>query len=93
MPQTHAAFAAPMTELERLVKAGKLHHGGHPLLRMAMDHLVVDVDSQGDAKPNKSRAHEKIDPAVAVLMALEFAMRHVTAREPDYTLMICGGRR
>ena len=33
MPQTHAAFAAPMRELERLVKAGKLHHGGNPILR------------------------------------------------------------
>jgi phage terminase large subunit-like protein len=27
MPQTHTAFAAPMKELERLLRSGMLHHG------------------------------------------------------------------
>jgi phage terminase large subunit-like protein len=93
MPQTHAGFAAPMKELERLVKAGKLHHGSNPMLRMAIDHLVVDIDSNGDAKPAKTRAHEKIDPIVAVLMALELAIRHVAAPEPQFQIFMFGGRR
>jgi phage terminase large subunit-like protein len=92
-PQTHAAFAAPMREFERLVKAGRLHHGGNPVLRWAMDNLAVDVDSHGDAKPSKSRAVEKIDPVVAVLMALDAAMRHTRAAEPQYQVMFFGGRR
>lgn len=92
MPQTHAGFAAPMRELERLIAAGTLHHGDNPLLRMAIDHLVVDIDSHGDAKPSKTRAHEKIDPAVAVLMALELMIRHQPPPEPQYQAFVFGGR-
>ena len=58
---------------------------------MAIDHLVVDIDSHGDAKPSKTRGHEKIDPAVAVLMALELAIRHAPEPEKQYQVMILGG--
>lgn len=91
-PQTHAAFAAPMKELERLLKTGRLHHGGNPILRWAMDHLVVDIDSHGDSKPSKKRASEKIDPVVSLLMALDLAIRQAAApREP--MMFFIGGRR
>ena len=91
-PQTHAAFAAPMAEFERLVRAGKLHHGGNPVLRWAVHNLAIDVDSHGDAKPSKSRATEKIDPVVAVLMALDAGMRQpVPTPEPEYKLFFLGG--
>ena len=93
MSQTHASFAAPMKALERHVKAGTLHYGGHPLLRMAIDHLVVDIDSHGDAKPSKTRAHEKIDPAVALLMALELAIRHMAPPQPQYAMYFFGPPR
>jgi phage terminase large subunit-like protein len=86
-PQTHASFAAPMKELERLVKTGRLHHGGNPILRWAMDHLVVDIDSHGDAKPSKTRASEKIDPVVALTMALDLAIRQ-PPREPQFQMFI-----
>ncbi len=91
MSQTHAAYAAPMRELERLVKDGRLHHGGNPVLRWAIDHLVVDIDSNGDAKPSKIRGHEKIDPVVGVLMALDLAIRQGPQREPQ--IMVFGGLR
>ncbi|HTM33233.1 MAG TPA: terminase TerL endonuclease subunit [Vicinamibacterales bacterium] len=93
MPQTHAGFAAPMRERERLTKAAKLHHGGNPLLRFAIDHLVVDIDSNGDAKPAKSRAKEKIDPAVSLLMALDLAIREPVERESEHMLFFVGGTR
>lgn len=92
-PQTHAAFAAPMKELERLLKAGRLHHGGNPILRWAMDHLVVDIDSHGDAKPSKTRAMEKIDPVVGLLMAIDLAIRQQTVKPREPQMFFLSSRR
>ena len=75
MSQTHTAFAAPMRELERLVKAGTLHHGGNPILRWCMSNLVVRMDQDGGMKPDKRRSHEKIDAVVSLAMALDGAVR------------------
>ena len=75
MPQTHTAFAAPMKELERLLKSGMLHHGANPILRWCMANLVVKADHDGGLKPDKRRSHEKIDAVVALTMALDGVVR------------------
>ena len=75
MPQTHIAFAAPMKELERLLKSGMLHHGANPILRWRMANLVVKADHDGGLKPDKRRSHEKIDAVVALTMALDGVVR------------------
>jgi len=45
-------------------------------LRWNVDNLVVRQDPAGNIKPDKEKATNKIDGAVASIMALDRAIRH-----------------
>jgi phage terminase large subunit-like protein len=64
----HLAPAAK--EFERLVLAGQLRHDGNPILRWCVNNCAVDIDANGNLKPNKARSREKIDGVSAILTAL-----------------------
>ena len=62
-------------ELMKLVLEGKIAHGGHPVLRWMMDNIFIRQDPAGNIKPDKEKSTEKIDGAVATIMALDRAIR------------------
>jgi phage terminase large subunit-like protein len=67
---------APAVDLlERLVEEGKLRHGGHPVLSMAAANAKVETDAAGNRKLSKRRSTGRIDPLVALTMALGVAAR------------------
>lgn len=68
------SMSAPTKELERLVLERKIVHNGHKVLRWNMDNVCVDTDAAGNMKPSKKNSTEKIDGAVALIMALSQAM-------------------
>ena len=59
----------------KLTLEQKLAHGGHPVLRWMMDNIYVRTDPAGNIKPDKEKSTEKIDGAVATIMALDRAIR------------------
>jgi phage terminase large subunit-like protein len=58
-----------MQEFEKLYLAGRFAHGGDPVLKWCASNLVVRYDVNLNMAPDKKRAPEKIDDAVALLMA------------------------
>ena len=62
-------------ELMKLVLEEKIAHGGHPVLRWMMDNIYIRTDPAGNIKPDKEKSTEKIDGAVATIMALDRAIR------------------
>ena len=54
----------------------KIAHGGNPVLRWMMDNIYVKTDPAGNIKPDKEKSTEKIDGAVALIMALDWAIRN-----------------
>ena len=50
--------------------AGRIRHGGHPLLRWCFSNAVVALDAAGNRKLDKSKAYGRIDVAVAAIMAV-----------------------
>ena len=74
--QGFASMASPTKELLRLVLDGKLAHGGQPVLRWMADNLTVEMDAAGNVKPSKKKSREKIDGIVALIMALDRALRN-----------------
>ena len=62
----------------------RLRHGGNPVARWMLAHLVVRRDPAGNIKPDKERSADKIDAHVAAVMALDRATRHVPARRSAY---------
>jgi len=63
-------------ELMKLTMEKKLAHGGNPVLRWMMDNIYVKTDPAGNIKPDKEKSTERIDGAVALIMALDRAIRN-----------------
>ncbi len=68
-------MSPPTKELMKLVLEQKIAHGGHPVLRWMMDNIFIRTDPAGNIKPDKEKSSEKIDGAVATIMALDRAIR------------------
>ena len=69
-------MSPPTKELMRIVLERKLNHGGHPVLRWNMDNAFVRTDPAGNLKIDKEKSTEKVDGAVALVMALDIAMKN-----------------
>ena len=69
-------MSPPTKELMKLVLEGKIAHGGNPVLRWNMDNIVIRTDPAGNIKADKEKSTEKIDGAVACIMALDRAIRY-----------------
>lgn len=68
-------MSPPTKELMKLTLEQKIAHGGHPVLRWMMDNIYIKTDPAGNIKPDKEKSTERIDGAVATIMALDRAIR------------------
>ena len=69
-------MSSPTKELMKLILEKRIAHGGHPVLRWNMDNIYVKTDPAGNIKADKEKSTEKIDGAIATIMALDRALRH-----------------
>lgn len=74
--QGYKDMSPPTKELMKITLEQKIAHGGHPVLSWMMDNIFVRTDPAGNIKPDKEKSTEKIDGAVALIMALDRAIRH-----------------
>ncbi|OLS02564.1 terminase large subunit [Tissierella creatinophila] len=74
--QGYKDMSPPTKELMKLTLEKKLSHGGNPVLRWMMDNIFIKTDPAGNIKPDKEKSTEKIDGAVATIMALDRAIRN-----------------
>lgn len=85
-PQTIGTYTPAINAFERAMFERRLAHGGNPLLRWAVSNVVLYSDSSGNRRPDKKRAIDRIDPAVAVIMAAGRALAGGTKRSAYDTL-------
>ncbi len=69
-------MSPPTKELMRLVLEHNIAHGGHPVLRWNMDNVYVRTDPAANIKPDKEKSTEKIDGVVALIMAMDRALKN-----------------
>jgi phage terminase large subunit-like protein len=74
IPQNAATMSYPSKELEKLVAAVKIRHGGNPVLTWNASNATVRTDSNGNIKPDKARSKEKIDGIVALVNGFSRAL-------------------
>lgn len=65
-----ANLSEPMKKLDALMRSGKLRHNGSPLVRWCLGNVVAKEDHNSNVYPRKSHVKLKIDPIIAILMAL-----------------------
>lgn len=78
MRPTVLNFSEPMKELEARVLSGKLVHNGDPVLTWMISNVVCHRDKKDNIYPNKERPENKIDGAVAAIMAIGRWMQNET---------------
>lgn len=74
--QSVAQFTDPMNELLAAVKGGRFHHPNDPCFNWMAGNLIAKEDTNGNKKPRREIARNKIDGMVALLMAMNRALAH-----------------
>lgn len=69
--------------LEEACVEGQLVHGMQPVLTFAISNAVASMDPAGARKLDKAKARNRIDPAVALTMAIGLASRAKAAPPSD----------
>lgn len=75
--QGYASMSAPTKELERLITAGTLNHGGNPVARWMAGCTVIQSDGAENCKPvkpDRRKSIKRIDGIVAAIMGIGRAM-------------------
>lgn len=75
-------MAPACDKLESAIARTELRTGGNPILTMSASNAVVSADPAGNRKLTKSKSDGKIDPLVALAMALTAASDHTPATMP-----------
>lgn len=89
--QNYRFMNEPCQMLEGLIKAKRVTHGGHRVLRNHIENVAVKTDDAGRIRPVKPRRSGKhIDGVVALLDAIR--MLSVTPDRPDEPQMFFLGR-
>lgn len=73
IPQMVAYMSEPMKQLDALITAGRIHHDGNPCMTWMIGNLTAHTDAKEQVFPRKERDENKIDGAVALIMALSRA--------------------
>jgi phage terminase large subunit-like protein len=68
--QGYADMGPAIDEVEGLFAAGKIRHGGNPVLRWQAWNAIVTKDAAGNRKLDKSKTTARIDGMVALVMAV-----------------------
>lgn len=61
-----------------------LRHNKHPVLRWNIDNVYVRTDPAGNIKIDKEKSTEKVDGAVALVMALDRALKNQSSHDSVY---------
>lgn len=83
--QTPQNFVVPLDELVTAVKDGRFHHDGNELTAWCMSNMVARPAKKGLISPIKAKPHQKIDGAIAAVMAVARASAGKTA-EPVHQM-------
>lgn len=90
--QGYVSMNAPTKELLALLMSKEIAVGTNPVLRWNIANLVVKTDPAGNVKPDKGAAIERIDGAVALIMALGLAIASdeepLVYNDPEYEIPV-----
>ncbi|PHM20945.1 MAG: terminase [Curvibacter sp. PD_MW3] len=74
IPQQVRYLSDPMKEIAALVDSGRFHHDGNPAYVWMLSNVEVKEDRNENVFPRKARASNKIDAAIATIVAMNRAL-------------------
>ena len=76
MRQTVANMSEPTKELDALMRQGRVHHTDNAVLNWMIGNVVGHYDAKENVYPRKEMDANKIDGAVAIIMALGWFLQN-----------------
>jgi phage terminase large subunit-like protein len=73
--QTMSGMSPGMKEIERMMLRGLITHELNPVARWCFGNIVIAEDGNENIKPMKNRSKDRIDVIVALIDAMNIAMR------------------
>lgn len=73
--QTLKNYTLPTQRLQEITMSGTLRHGNDPVLNMASENMKLYTDPNENSRPQKAKSNGRIDPMVALIMALDRIVR------------------
>lgn len=67
---TTQMFSEPTKELDAAMRAGRLSHDGNPVMEWCIGNVVGRYDARSNVYPRKEKPENKIDAAIALIMAI-----------------------
>lgn len=89
--QGYVSMSPAIRELETRLLEKKLRHGNHPVLQMAAANAAVVTDDAGNRKFTKRKSTGRIDPLVALAMAV--AVQPAPIQKPKFVFFGLGPKR
>lgn len=89
--QSNAELSHPSREFERLVTAGKVQHGGNPVLTWMASNATVKEDSRRRIHVQKPTRDKKIDGIIAAINALKVCIVNPDLRSVYETRGVLAG--
>lgn len=75
VPQTMNGMSPGMKEFERLTRTSRLTHEKHPVARWCFGNVSIAIDGNENIKPMKNKSRDRIDVMVALINAMNIAIR------------------
>ena len=63
-------FSEPMKQVDGLIRSRQIAHDGDPVMTWMLSNVVARIDAKDNVFPRKERDENKIDGAVALIMAM-----------------------
>ncbi len=83
MPQTMDYFADPTRELAEAVLTGAIVHDGNSWLRWCVNSVRLVTDGNNRSRPIRRKSVDKIDGAIALVMAFALAYKATSPSKPS----------
>jgi phage terminase large subunit-like protein len=84
IPQQVRFLSEPMKEIAARVDGGKFRHDGNPCYVWQLSNVEVKEDRNENVFPRKARASNKIDAAIATIVAMNRALAGVQTSEKSF---------
>lgn len=88
--QTVANMSEATKTLDALMREGRIHHPGNAVLNWMIGNVVGHYDAKENVYPRKDMPQNKIDGAIALIMALGWFIGREAQAAPEYQMLIIG---
>ena len=88
--QGFPTLSAPTKSLESAILSKRIRHDGHAVLRWNISNASTESDAAGNVKLSKELSTERIDGAVALVMAIDAMERNSHSQGPEYSMTFLG---